>query len=130
MNGPDYGKNIDIYEAELEKLNEKLTEMDPMDDDYTKVVDAIRKLNETKLTEHKAYVEHLESLKKIEETKVLENRAEAEKRDAIVPKWVAPLASIAVNAGAIIMIYRGELQGKVIGSAAISMLNKIRFPSA
>lgn len=128
MNGPDYGKNIDIYEAELEKLNERLTDMDALDDDYMKVVDAIRKLNDTKLTEHKAYVESLEALKKIEETKVLKGRAEAEARDALVPKWVAPLASIVVNAGAIAMIYRGEIQGRVIGSAAISLLNKIRFP--
>lgn len=128
MKGPDYSKNIDIYEAEIEKLNEQLTSMDPTDDDYGRLVDSIRKLNETKLTEHRAYTEALEALKKIEETKVLENRAEAERRDSLVPKWVAPMVSIGVNAVAIVMIYRGEMQGKVIGSAAISLLNKIRFP--
>lgn len=129
MNGPDYNKNIDIYEGELDKLNEQLTFMDPTDEDYGRLVDSIRKLNETKLTEHKAYVESLEALKKIEETKVLENRAEAERRDSLVPKWVAPLVSIGVNTVAIVMIYRGEMQGKVVGSTAISLLNKIRFPS-
>lgn len=128
MNGPDYNKNIDIYEAELEKLNEQLTGMDPMDDDYMKVVDAIKKLNDTKLTEHKAYVESLEALKKIEETEVLKGRAEAEKRDSLVPKWAPPLASIIINGVAIAKIYKGEMDGKVLGSGAVSLLNKIRFP--
>lgn len=107
MKGTDYKNGIDIIDAELEKLQEQLTSTDPTEDDYSKIVDAIKKLEESKLLEHKCYTEY---------------------KDSLVPKWAVPLASVLSSVGLGVMIYRGELSGKVIGSTAVTMLNKIRFP--
>ena len=107
MKGKDYGKNIDIVDKEIEKLQEQLTDMKGADEDYLKTVEAIKKLEESKLLEHRCYTEY---------------------KDNLVPSWVAPLFSIATSVGLGFMIYQGELQGKVIGSTATTMLNKVRFP--
>ena len=107
MNGKDYGRNIDIVDREIEKLLEQLTDMKGADEDYLKTVEAIKKLEESKLLEHRCYTEY---------------------KDNLVPSWVTPLLSIMTSVGLGVMIYQGELNGKVIGSTAVTMLNKIRFP--
>ena len=106
MKGKDYKANVDIYDKELERLNEELTNLDPKSPEYLQVVEAIKKLNEAKLTEEKCYVEYKEHL---------------------VPDWIPKLLSVTVTGGLGVMIYRGELAGKVVGSAAVAMLNKLRF---
>ncbi len=107
MKGKDYGKNIDIVDAELERLQEILTNLSPESEEYSRVTEAIKRLEESKLLEHKCYTEY---------------------KDSLLPKWLVPLASVISSTGLGVMIYKGELSGKVIGSAAITMLNKIRFP--
>ena len=102
----EYKKQQQIYNAELDRLNELLTMLDPESDAYQKTADAI---------------------KKIQEAKLLEEKAHSERRSSMVPDWAPKLLSVAATTGLCIMIYRGEVSGKVIGSAATSMLNKLKF---
>ena len=106
MKFKDYCKNVEIYDAEIDRLNEQLTYMDPTSNEYVAVVEAIKKLNEAKLLEEKSYTE---------------------RKNGLVPDWVTKLLSVATTAGLGVMIYRGELAGKVVGSTAVAMLNKLRF---
>ena len=106
MKAKDYNQNIEIYDKELERLNDALTTMDPTTKEYAMVADAIKKLNESKLLEHKCYSEHKEHL---------------------VPDWIPKFLSIGVTAGLGGTIVYNEVSGKVIGSAAVALLNKLKF---
>lgn len=106
MKSKDYSRNIDIFDREIDRLNDMLTGMDPTSEDYAKVCDAIKKINDTKLTEQKCYTEYKEHL---------------------IPDALPKLLSIGVTAGLCVMIYVGEKHGLVISSTASTLLNKTRF---
>lgn len=106
MKSKDYSKNIDIFDKELERLHDMLTDLDPTSEDYAKLNDAIKKLSESKLTEQRCYTEYKEHL---------------------VPDFVPKLVSIGVTAGLCVMIYIGEKNGMVVSSTAASLLNKMKF---
>lgn len=104
MKGKDYKRNIDIYDEEIDRLQEILTNMDPLTEDYDELCDKIKKLNESKLLEHKCYTEWKEHL---------------------IPEAVPKLFATLVSGLLIARIYRGEMSGMVINAGASALLNKI-----
>ena len=106
MKGKDYNINIDILDEELDRLQEMMTGMDPLSDDYDKLCDRIKKIQESKLLEHKCYSEHKEHL---------------------VPEAFPKVLSTVVSGLLIHKIYSGEKAGMVISSAATTLLGKLRL---
>ena len=106
MKKKDYRTNVDIYDAEIDRLKDALTDTDYGTETYSKICKDIAKLSAGKLLEERCYSEYKEHM---------------------IPDCVPKLLSVAATTGLAVMIYIGEMKGGVIGSTASTLLNKLKF---
>lgn len=102
----DYEQTIDVYDSTTTELFAELDGMDPTSEDYEQVA---------------------KNLKLVQEAKSLEVRNMNEVRNNRVPSWATGLLGTGLAFLMGMTIYHGERNGEVIGSAATSLINKLKF---
>ncbi len=74
MKDEDYEKNIDIYDAELDRLNDLLMQYDPLSDEYQKLILTISRVEDLKGDAIDAQKEHNEMKRKAREVELQEEK--------------------------------------------------------
>ena len=100
----EYDQAIEVHAAEVDRVEDKLTSLDPTTDEYRKCAEALKLVSETKQTEIRSKNEYL---------------------NGKVPQWATALAGsiIAVFFGVGVMKF--EQNGGMITQNAVSFWDKI-----
>lgn len=100
----EYDKAIEVHSAEVDRIQDKLTGLDPTTDEYRKAAEALKIMNEVKQTEIRSKNEDLSGR---------------------IPPWVTGIFGtvVAVLFGSAVM--KVEQNGGVVSSQAISLWDKV-----
>ena len=100
----EYDQAIEVHASEVDRIEDKLTSLDPTTDEYRKCAEALKLVSETKQTEIRSKNEYL---------------------NGKVPQWATALfgSAIAVAFGAAVM--RFEQAGGMITQNAVNFWDKI-----
>jgi hypothetical protein len=99
-----FEKNIQMFDEEVEKAQEKLTGLEPGTEEYDKVCESIKKLQENKQIE-------------------VENKVKT--KNGLVPMWATTLAGFGVSLLFGGKVLKEERAGGVISSQAVNVWDKI-----
>ena len=103
-----------------EEYNATIRLMDDTSAEILEVLDGLDPRSEE-------YEQAAKNLKLVQEAKNLEVRNMTEEKNSRVPGWATGILGSGLAFLMGMVIYRGEASGKVIGSAASSLLSKLRF---
>lgn len=102
----EFKKSIEVYDEKAVNLLSRLDQMDPKTEEYKEVEQRLKTMAEIKQIE----VENFNKTK-----------------ESAVPAWFTSLIATVSALGLGLFLYNGEAKGTVIGSTAVSMLNKFKF---
>lgn len=104
----------------MEEYNSTIRLMDDTTAEIIEVLDGLDPKSEE-------YEQAARNLKLVQEAKNLEVRNMTEEKNSKVPQWATTLLGTASAFLLGSVIYHGERTGAVIGSAATSLLSRLRF---